>query len=103
MVKVEWTERASADLKEIFEYIASDSVLYADRFVRSLIKATLKLEVMPRSGRVVPELDIEDIREVIFQNYRIVYRLLNPDKIHILAVIHCARDFEKVIKEEWEF
>jgi plasmid stabilization system protein ParE len=41
-------------------------------------------------GRGVPEIDRHDIREVIVQNYRIIYRLL-PDEVEILTVHHGAR------------
>jgi len=40
---------------------------------------------MPRSGRVVPELARDDVREVIVGNYRIVYRI-EAEAIVILTV-----------------
>ena len=73
MGKVKWTEKASSHLQAIHDYIAIDSKTYASRFIKSLIKATIKLEKMPRCGRIVPELESYGFREVIFQNYRIVY------------------------------
>ncbi|MBN2152775.1 MAG: type II toxin-antitoxin system RelE/ParE family toxin [Candidatus Lokiarchaeota archaeon] len=49
---------------------------------------------MPLSGRQVPELNSPDLREVIHQNYRIVYHVQKgTDAVEILAVIHEARDF----------
>ncbi len=45
-----------------------------------------------RSGRVVPELGDESIREVIHGYYRIVYRL-RPDLVEIATVFHGARLF----------
>ena len=52
-------------------------------------------------GRVVPEFSKENIREIIFYNYRIVYRS-QENLVEILSIVHSARDFEKTIKEDWE-
>jgi plasmid stabilization system protein ParE len=101
MAKVVWTEKASSHLQAIYEYIAHDSPVYADRFVRSLVKATEKLESMPSCGRIVPEFNDVTIREIIYQNYRIVYSHRQA-RISILAVIHAARDFSQLIVSEWE-
>jgi plasmid stabilization system protein ParE len=44
-------------------------------------------------GRIVPEIDREDIRELLIQRHRIIYRLL-PDEVEILTVHHGARPLE---------
>ncbi len=44
----------------------------------------------PRAGRVVPELDDENIREVFAYSYRIIYRLVD-DQITVTSVIHGKR------------
>ena len=103
MGQIRWTEKASANLQSIFEYIAKDSRLYAARYVKSLIRATGRLENMPFCGRVVPELDNPDLREVIYGNYRIIYRVVGKDKnIQIIALVHAARELRQAISEEWE-
>lgn len=102
MGKIRWTEKASSHLQTIHEYIARDSKTYATRFIRSLIKATIKLETMPRVGRIVPELESYGFREVIYQNYRIIYRVTSNEDVEILAVFHAARNFKKAFYEEWE-
>ena len=51
--QVRWTEKASSNLQGIFEYIAGDSRIYAARDVRGVIRATERLETMPRCSRVV--------------------------------------------------
>ena len=72
--------------------------------MKSLIKATKRLEDMPYSGRIVPEFENENFREVIYRNYRIVYRLVGKNKdVEILAVVHGARDMRGLFPgEEWE-
>ena len=103
MGKIKWTERASRNLQDIHEYISRDSLIYAARFVKSLVKATKRLEDMPHSGRIVPEFESGDFREVIYRNYRIVYRLVGKNKdVEILAVVHGARDMRKLFPDEWE-
>lgn len=103
MGKIRWTEKASSNLQAIHDYIAKDSKTYAARFIKSLIKATAKLEQMPRCGRIVPELEDYEFREVIFQNYRIVYRIVeSSENIEILAVMHSAREINKAVRKQWE-
>jgi addiction module RelE/StbE family toxin len=94
MGKVVWTLKATANLEAIHDYIARDSAVYAQRFVRDLIKTTSRLDPFPLSGRVVPELAIPDIREVIFRNYRIVYRVkAGQNMVEVICVVHSSRDF----------
>lgn len=102
MGQLRWTEKASKNLQAIFDYISKDSRVYAARYVKALIHSTKKLENMPRCGRIVPELDDPTFREVIYGNFRIVYRIIGADDIEILAVIHGARDMKGTFREEWE-
>jgi len=103
MGKVKWSEKASSHLQAIHDFISKDSRTYAVRFVKSLISSTSKLEVAPRCERIVPEFEVYGFREVIYQNYRIVYRIKNEnERIEILAVIHCSRDFRTTFSQEWE-
>jgi plasmid stabilization system protein ParE len=37
MAKIVWTEFATEDLQNIYDYIAHDSVFYAERFIDQLI------------------------------------------------------------------
>jgi plasmid stabilization system protein ParE len=58
---------------------------------------------MPFCGRVVPELDNPELREVIYGNYRIIYRVVGKDQnVQIIAVVHGARELRPAISEEWE-
>ncbi len=102
MGKIRWTAKASSNLHAIHDYIAKDSKIYATCFIKSLIAATEKLEIMPRCGRLVPELEGYSFREVIYRNYRIVYRIVEAkEDVEILAVVHGARDMEAAFRKEW--
>ena len=48
------------------------------------------LESFPHAGRTVPELQVENIREILHGNYRLIYRETN-DSVQILTVHHSAR------------
>ena len=61
-----------------------------------------KLSLLPSMGRVVPEIGEESIREVIFYNYRVMYRLENEESIVVLGIIHAARDISNINPRPWE-
>lgn len=101
MGQVSWTEKASGNLQAIHEYISRDSLVYATRFIKSLIEATAKLKSMPRCGRIVPEFESHAFREVIYYGYRIVYRIANASEdVEILAVLHDSREIKKALRHE---
>ena len=90
--KVIWSPSARLDLKEIVSYIAEDNAEIAQRFGFSLIDATKSLGSFPGKGRSVPELGSQNIREVIFKPYRIIYRVKEAESvIEIVRVWHAAR------------
>ena len=95
MVKVVWTELSTIDLKEIFDYIADDSIRYASITANKIFQRVQPLSESPLMGRIVPEFNKKDIRELIEGNYRIVYRIKNTSEIYILRVYHVARLLRK--------
>ncbi len=100
-MKLEWTEPAVLDLESIRDYIAKDSVTYAARFISRIIEAAETLPNHPRIGRAVPEAEDDAIRELLFQNYRIIY-LAEPDRILILTVFHGGRDLGRLEPKPWD-
>ena len=89
-----WTINAKNDLKEIYEYIAADSKYYANAFVEKIRNTAKRLKSYPKIGRVVPEYNRDEIREIIFQNYRIIYKI-SKQKIYIAAIFYSARNLIK--------
>ena len=65
MTAVIWAPQAIQDVEAIRAHVGRDSPHYADLLVERLIAAVERLTDNPRSGRVVPELGDESIREVI--------------------------------------
>ena len=89
---VTWSKPAKKDLKQIFQYIAMDSRFYAKKVVNNIVEKSMSLDLSPRRGRVVPEINDPDIREIFIYSYRMMYQI-TPDNIYILGVIHGKRDF----------
>ncbi len=90
MVKLIWSSEAADDLEEICEYISKDSEYYARLFAQRIILLVEKIADFPMAGRIVPEYQRDDLRERIFQNYRIVYRI-KSDVVEIVTIAHVAR------------
>lgn len=88
--QVVWSPRAVDDLEAIVQYIAADSTSYAAAVVETILSTTRKLSPFPLSGRIVPELGDEDIREWFAYSYRIIYRV-EGQIVTIAAVIHGKR------------
>jgi len=93
-MKILWTEEAITRLQEIEEYIAKDNPTIAMKFIDKLISISETLVDNPQKGRVVPELAIESIREILHKNYRIVY-IIKKTSIDILTVFERHQLFDK--------
>jgi len=72
-MKVFWTETAVNHLSSIYNYISQNSPQYAQRLVERLTRRSEQIANFPFSGRLVPEFETEQIREVIEGSYRIIY------------------------------
>ncbi|MBI5857462.1 MAG: type II toxin-antitoxin system RelE/ParE family toxin [Sphingobacteriales bacterium] len=95
MAEIKFTVQAIDDLADIAAYISKESVYYAGLQIEKLIGRTDILTDFPKIGRVVPELNVKSIREIIEGNYRIVYRIVNKELIHILTFHHSKRRFRR--------
>ncbi|NVJ48198.1 MAG: type II toxin-antitoxin system RelE/ParE family toxin [Cytophagia bacterium] len=95
MVQIKWTNLAVFDLKEIYEYIARDSKKYAQLQVIKIKARTNILKKNLLAGKVNPELSNPDFRELVEGNYRIIYKVVSPERVDILTVHHSARDLTR--------
>jgi addiction module RelE/StbE family toxin len=92
MTRLIWSPRSIRDLESIHERIAQDSPLYASLVIQRLVSAPERLLDFPESGRVVPEREQNELREVIVRPFRLVYRV-GRDSIEIVTVFHASRLF----------
>ena len=90
MTRVVWAPQAIEDVEAIRTFVARDSPHLAELVAERIFTAVTRLEEHPLSGRVVPEIGHESIREIVQGNYRIVYRL-RSDTIEVVTVFHGAR------------
>lgn len=90
--KLIWSPAARDDLHDIVVFIARDNPNRAMSFGYELISETDRLREFPELGRIVPEYRNDDIRELVFRPYRIVYRVIHDEKLcEIARVWHSAR------------
>ena len=86
-MKVSWSSLAIDRVSEIAEYIARDNYKAAKSWVDTVFERVARLKTHPESGRVVPEINNRAIRELIYGNYRLIYRL-EEKRISVLTVRH---------------
>jgi addiction module RelE/StbE family toxin len=90
MARVVWSRVARDDLTAIISYIRADAPAYASSFALRLNQRITQLEAFPESGRFVPEDPTQTYRELIFGDYRVIYRH-SQGTVTILTVLHGAR------------
>jgi plasmid stabilization system protein ParE len=88
-----WSAPAGSDLRAIHDYIAHDSRYYAKKVAQDIREKADTLKELPKSGRKVPELDDEQVRELSLYSYRIIYEIRARD-IFVLAIVHKRRDLK---------
>jgi len=96
MVKIVWTEASINDLREIFEYISEDSIRYANLTINRIYQGSQIVTTNPNIGKIVREFNNPYIRELIFGNYRAIYRIKSDKQVNILRVFHSARLLRRI-------
>ena len=97
MTSVTWSPESIRDVEAIRAFIAQDSPVYAELTARRIVAAVERLQVFPESGRMVPERQDPEIREMIAGPYRIVYRF-RAGLVEIATVFRGSRDFPALTK-----
>jgi plasmid stabilization system protein ParE len=95
---IEISDLALQDLENIKDYIKKDSKYYANLFIERIFTSMYYLTDHPKIGRIVPEFNIDYVREIFFESYRIIYKI-QKDMIYIVTVIHGSRDLTRHIKD----
>ena len=84
-------DEAEENLSHIREYIARDSIFYANKTLIEIDKRINNLSLFPEIGRYVPELDSKKIRELIYKSYRILY-YIKGENIYIIRIFHHSQN-----------
>ena len=95
--KIRWSPKAASNFEEICEYIAKDSEVYATLFAKKINAAVKSIPQFPKAGRIVPEYGDENIREKIYENYRIIYRI-KGEIVEIAAISHSSKPLKNVLQ-----
>lgn len=101
MADVIWTDEALSDLEAIGEYFDRTSSQYASSIIERLYTSVEPLAEHPKMGRQVPEAEHETLRELIVENYRVIYQL-REGQIEIITVVHSRRDLPKKFRRRGE-
>ncbi len=86
-MRIIWSPLAVHRASEIADYIAQDKPSAAVRWVNEVFTKVEQLKSSPQIGRVVPEISDDQFRELIYGNYRIIYRV-ELKQISVLTIRH---------------
>ena len=92
-MRIEWARQADEMLDEALDRIGEERPLVALRWLDALMNQVRTLEQFPDSGRMVPEYQRPEIREILADPYRVPYHR-GEDAVTILAVTHSRRAFD---------
>jgi plasmid stabilization system protein ParE len=97
--RVRWTAAALRDLRSAADYVARDSPRYASFLSRQARDSARSLAELSERGRIVPEFEDPQVRELILHSYRLIYYVAD-DMIHVMGLIHGARDLRSLWERE---
>lgn len=92
--RVTWTEEARSSLDEALSYVVQESPQGARLILEQALEAAAGLATMSERGRIVPEQDDANVREVFVGRYRLLYEV-KPTEVLILTFLHGAREFAR--------
>ncbi len=89
---------ALQDLQDIWDFIAADTVIAADKLLDELFDVFEKLAERPRQGHSRRDLTARDVLFWPVGSYLVVYSAA-PTSLQIVAILHGARDISVVMRE----
>lgn len=92
-MRITWSPLALERASEAARYIAQDDSEAVERWVEGLFRAVEGTKNFPEMGRVVPEIGRPEFRQILYGNYRVIYRV-TPAEVFVLTVRHTRRLFD---------
>ncbi|MCX5883887.1 MAG: type II toxin-antitoxin system RelE/ParE family toxin, partial [Deltaproteobacteria bacterium] len=86
-MNIVWSPLAVDRASEIAGYIAQDKPSAAEKWIKTIFSKVEQLKSDPEIGRIVPEIRNNQFRELIYGNYRVIYRI-EAEQISILTIRH---------------
>ena len=96
--RVVWTEPARNDLHAIAAYLTDFSPSYATVLVGQIKRAARTLSKFPYRTRIIPEIGLSSVRELLIKDYRLIYKVTD-DFVFILGLAHTAQDLCRVLRK----
>ena len=97
--KVVFSRYAEDDLLEIIDYYLTINQQYSKKLLDTIEGRIKELKKLPERGRVVPELErqnINEYRELLEGNYRIIYAI-QSDTVIVHTIIDGRRNIEEIL------
>ncbi|NJO03053.1 MAG: type II toxin-antitoxin system RelE/ParE family toxin [Bacteroidia bacterium] len=94
MAEVILTRVARQDLIDIEDYVSEQSPSRTQALINKLLDRITILETLPQAGPKIPELDNDELRQLVEGSYRILYRIASEETIYILRFLHNRRQLE---------
>ena len=95
MAVIKYAVSSLDDLKSIRDYIAKDSLFNAKRFIKAVREYVTTLKKYPEIGHLVFPQRFENLRQLLYKNYRIVYHF-SDDTVTIITIHHQSRLIENI-------
>jgi toxin ParE1/3/4 len=92
-LKIQFTDRALYEMREILGYIAQDNPLAASRLAGLIMKGLEHKARFPKSGRRIPEIPKHHARELVIPPCRIFYSI-DAKFLHVLSMMRGERQFD---------
>ena len=96
MPKVVWTDKCLQRIEEISDYIELDSKKNAEQFIKEIFDKEEMLKNNPKIGKIAPDYELEEYRQIIIRNYRLVYKI-DGKYLNMITIRQCRQ--EKIIDE----
>ncbi|MAT59091.1 MAG: type II toxin-antitoxin system RelE/ParE family toxin [Melioribacteraceae bacterium] len=93
-MKIIWSPLSIERLEDIYDHIAQDNISAAQNLINNIIAKVESLVDNTTRGRVTPETNREDIRELFEGEYRIIYRI-EKKQISVLTI----RNFKQLLPD----
>lgn len=97
MTKLQYTNEASENIRDIFSALYDFSPAYADKWTDELARKIDLVLDFPEMGRMVPDAQVKNIREVFAGRYRVVYQYRDDEnKVVVMVVRPMGRPLGKI-------
>jgi plasmid stabilization system protein ParE len=86
-MKIIWSPLSIDRATEIAEYISLDNPTAAQKWIDTIFEKVESLKTSSKIGRIVPEIERNEIREILYGNYRVIYHI-EKTSISVLTIRH---------------